>query len=248
MIKRYKCIVEYNGSKYHGMQKQGYLPTIQNDIEIAVSNLLNIKTDIDYAGRTDAGVHATGQVIHFDVNNDRMSDERKLLHGVNFYLKNSDISIRKVDNVNDNFNSRFDAIEREYKYFIYQNPSPSVFYKDRSLFMPYTIDLNQMQNSIQYFIGKHDFSTFRSGECQGKSPIRTINSINITTENDMTIITISSKSFLHQMVRRIVGTMIMCGREKMLPSDINIMLDAKNPARCKYIAPAHGLFLTNIKY
>jgi tRNA pseudouridine38-40 synthase len=248
MIKRYKCIVEYNGSKYSGMQKQGDLPTIQNEIEIAVSKLLNIKTEIDYAGRTDAGVHATNQVIHFDVNNQRMSDEKRLLHGINFYLKNSDISIKKVENVKDNFNSRFDAIDREYKYFIYQDPSPSVFYRDRSLFMPYKINLNAMKEASSFFIGKHDFSTFRSSECQGKSPIRTINSINITTENSMIIIIISAKSFLHQMVRRIVGTMIIYGRGKMSPSEINTMLDAKNPTECKYIAPAHGLFLTNVRY
>lgn len=246
-MQRYKAIIEYCGTNYYGMQRQSNLPTIQGKIEQALSLFMNKQSFIDFCGRTDAGVHAKGQVIHFDLEQERR--EYNIMQGINFYLRNEEIAILNVEKVPSDFHARFSATSRTYIYKILNRRVHSPLLLNKVMHIVADLNINAMQEAANHLIGKKtDFSAFRSSECSAENPIRTIDSIKITKIHDEIDIEIRAKSFLHNMVRIIVGTLINVGKNKYKAGYINTILDSKNRTLSGQTAAACGLYFIKAEY
>ena len=263
---RYKAIIEYDGADYCGMQKQKdcHGKTIQSVLEEAITKFANKKTTIDYSGRTDSGVHALGQVIHFDLEDDR--EEYKVLRGVNFYLVNKNVILKEVEKVNQDFHARFSAKSRVYIYRVLNSKTQSPLSKNRTFYYPYDININRMIEASKIFLGeKMDFSSFCSAESVDKvNTMKTINRIDIYKQFDVCkhyqmgsykewnsneiIFEFEAKSFLHNMIRIMVGVLLNVGRGKINIEDVKrILLQKKRPDNCD-TAPAHGLYFAKVNY
>ena len=243
---KFKILIEYDGSKYSGWQRQLNGNSIQESIENAVYKLTNEKTRIFGAGRTDSGVHAKGQVAHFSVKKKLSSDN--IRDGINQYLRPEPISIIAAKKVEENFHARFSANFRIYEYIIINRRAPLTIEKNRAWIVHKKIDLKKIKNEIQSFKGKHDFQSFRSISCQSKSSIKTINDIDIKTKDKKIKIKIKAKSFLHSQVRIIVGTLIdiACGKIKKL--SVKEIIKQKDRSKAGVTAPACGLYLLKVGY
>ena len=252
-MQRYKAVIEYDGTNYHGMQKQKNvgLPTIQGALESAISRFANTKIEIDYSGRTDTGVHALGQVIHFDLECERT--EKQVLRGVNFYLiKNEicDIVLKKVEKVANDFHARFSAQSRAYIYRVLNSEIASPLLANRVFFYPYKLDIDKMRAAAELLVGKKmDFASFCSAESVEKvNTMKTIMSIEIWKEGEQILFKYEAKSFLHNMIRIITGILLEVGRGRLQPDDVLIILNAKKrPDKCE-TAPACGLYFLETKY
>ena len=243
---KYKITIEYEGTNFVGWQKQNNGPSIQSSIETAVLNLSNENVTIFGAGRTDAGVHAKGQVAHFDINKELSLDT--ISDGLNNYLKNLSISIIKTEIVDKNFNARFSAKQRQYQYRIVNRRPPLTFEKNLAWGIFKTLNIKEMKKATKYFIGKHDFNAFRSINCQSSSSIKTINSLEIKDQTDNIFVNVSAKSFLHSQVRIIVGTLVDIGKGKIKADEVKQIIDSKDRSRAGPTAPAHGLYLIKVDY
>ncbi len=275
---RYKITIEYDGSYYCGWQKQDGLISIQESIEIALKNTVGYDVNVFGSGRTDAGVHALNQVAHFDLKNEfseykivqalnfylreqttnRFNDWKKIVK--NFKIQNKqmfcdlvpfikqDISIKSCEIVPDDFDARFSAIERSYKYYIYNSRTPSSLMQNRAWWVVKELDIKKMTEASKFLIGKMDFSSFRAAECQAKSPIKTVNSCNFLKNGDLVIFNIKAKSFLHHMVRNIIGTLKDVGSGKITTDDFKRVIDSKDRRVSGVTAPAYGLYLDEIRY
>ena len=244
---RYKIFIEYDGARYYGWQKQPNLTTIQGQIESALKNLTKKNIEIMGSGRTDAGVHALAQVAHFDLEQD--FDPFKIQIALNFFLKMDDISILDCQKVANDFHARFSAKQRIYQYKILNRKSKPAIDRDRTYHIPFDLNLNLMQETANYLIGKHDFSSFRDSECQAEDGIRRIDYIKITKEaNDLIIIEIAAKSFLHHMVRNIIGTLIKFSKKNIDPIEIKNILAAKDRTKSGANAPSWGLYFYKVIY
>lgn len=232
------------------MQRQENLATIQSAIEKALTQFTNGKsTQIDYCGRTDAGVHAFGQVIHFDVEN--LLEEEKVLLGINFFLnKNHEqVALKFVEKVESSFHSRFSCVGREYKYYIYNSRIKSPIFRGKMHHIVQKIDILKMRESAKCLIGEHDFTSFRGKNCQALSPIRTLEFITITQIQEETIeIHVGARSFLYRMVRNITGALIYAGIGKIQPEFVREILEKKDRSALPYTAPACGLYFFKAKY
>lgn len=250
---RYKIIIEYDGTKYIGWQRQGGVgPSIQAAIEQALMQICQQETTIYGAGRTDAGVHALGQVAHFDTQ--KQYCEYQLLTGLNHYLRvqGDNITIIKVEE-KPNFHARFDAVIRHYRYEILNSTAPSALESNRVWYIPTTIKTPQlddlsMKKAADYLLGTHDFTSFRAADCQSNSPIKTVDYINLWREGDYILFEISAKSFLHHQVRNIIGSLVNVGRGKWQPEKIPELIKAKDRKQAGMTAPAAGLYLTGVDY
>ncbi len=243
---RYKCLVEYDGLGFNGWQKQDHAPSIQACIENAI-NLFSGEQPVIYtAGRTDAGVHALGQVFHFDLIKE-FSPER-VRGAINQHLKPHKIAIINVEIVSQDFHARFSAKKRYYQYRIINRRSLLALELNRAWHVPVELSLIKMQEAANYLIGHHDFSSFRDGQCQAKSPFKTIDEIKINQIGDIITIDISARSFLHHMVRNIVGTLKMVGEGKWQPDYINHIIAAKDRKEAGPTAPAEGLYFVKVDY
>ena len=247
---RYKINIEYDGTNLVGWQKQKNGISVQEILENTLFKLTGEKKIIQGAGRTDAGVHALNQVAHFDIIKKIKTDV--LRDGLNFHIKNLykkyKISVLECKKVKKNFNARFDAKERTYLYKILDRRSPPTVQNKRVWHVKKKLDDKLMKKAAKVLEGKHDFTTFRSTECQAKSPIKTINSIKIIRKSSKIEIWIKAKSFLHNQVRIIAGTLMLVGKEKWKITDIKRALKAKKRGSAGQTAPAWGLFLYSIKY
>jgi tRNA pseudouridine38-40 synthase len=244
---RYKIIIEYDGTRYFGWQKQPNLATIQGQIEAALKNLTKQKIEIMGSGRTDAGVHALGQVAHFDL--DQEFDPFKIQMALNFFLKMDDIAILDCQKISDDFHSRFLATQRIYQYKILNRRAQAAIDKNRLYHVPFKLDLKLIEEAANYLIGKHDFSSFRDSECQADDAIRHIDYIKIIEEeNDIIIIEIAAKSFLHHMVRNIIGTLIQFSKKNIDPSEMKNILLAKDRTKSGANAPSWGLYFMKVIY
>ncbi len=243
---RYKITIEYDGSNFSGWQKQKNNPSVQETISEAIYKFSAQKVEVCGAGRTDAGVHALGQVAHFDSLKD--FSDYTVREALNFYLQNSGIAVLNVEKVPDTFNARFCAKKRSYLYRILNRRAPSPILEKRVWHVPLPLDVNQMSIAALKLIGKHDFSSFRAAECQAKSPIKTLDEINISVINQEINIYVSAKSFLHNQVRIITGTLVNVGLGKLSPEDITQILNAKNRTKAGPTAPPFGLYLYQIQY
>ena len=254
IMPRYALKIEYDGTAFNGWQVQAHLPTVQGVINKALINLNEDGTGIHGAGRTDAGVHALGQIGHADLKKDW--DIKSLINAVNHHVKPYPIAILNAAKVSDRFHARFSAKKRYYNYMLLVRHVPQVFNKSRFWVIKQTLDTDKMQNASQFLIGKHDFQTFRSSLCQAKSSIKTIDKIEITsnhrdifhTEEEIISIKIEARSFLHNQVRSIVGSLFKVGNGSWDASKINQILELKDRKACGPVAPPQGLYLEQVDY
>lgn len=242
---RFALQVSYDGSRYHGWQFQDNIPTVQHQLELALSKVAKTRIQVICAGRTDAGVHATAQIIHFDTNVTRQL--KAWVMGTNTYLP-PDIAVHWAKEVSDDFHARFSAIKRRYVYIIYNKPHrPSLFYRNMTWhYRP----LNEecMAQAGQLLLGEHDFSSFRGADCQANTPYRNVLSLDVYRQQHLIIVDITANSFLHHMVRNIVGVLIKIGEGKKPAEWARAVLDAKSRQAASNTAPANGLFLTKVYY
>lgn len=246
---RYKLTVEYDGTNYLGFQKQTDRDekTIEGALEDAVFKLTNERAKIIASGRTDAGVHAVAQVIHFDL--EKNFDDYKFMMGLNNFLREEKISILNCQKTDENFHARFSAKSRHYRYVIINRRAALTFQKNLAWhFFAQDLDIELMKKAAKFLIGEHDFSSFRDAQCQATSAIRTIDKIKITQNGDEILIDVSAKSFLHHMVRNIVGTLTEVGSKKILPEEMKEILEARNRTKSGQNAPAFGLYFLGVDY
>ena len=247
---RYKLTVEYIGTNFSGWQKQKNSYSVQEALEKSASKLLQQKIDLVVAGRTDAGVHAEGQVAHLDLKKAFCS--RKMQLGINFHLLSEkfgrDISIKKVIKVGPTFNARFSAKKKLYQYLIFNSYYRSAILQDKSWWVRKEIDFKKIKKASNYFLGNHNFSSFRAKGCQAKSPIRTIENIKIVKEKNLIKINILAKSFLYNQIRIMVGTLMEIGTTEKEPIEVVRILNLKNRKYAGITAPPEGLTLKKISY
>jgi tRNA pseudouridine38-40 synthase len=243
---RYKLTIEYDGTPFNGWQKQGGLPTVQAVLEAAVSSYVATPTEVWCAGRTDAGVHATGQVAHVDL--PEVRDVNQIVRGVNNLSLPHPVVVVKAEEVSPEFHARFDAKARHYHYKIVNRPARTALDGLRAWYVRKELDVSAMREAAAHLVGHHDFSSFRSNECQSKSPIKTLDALEVSRDGEQIDIHVSAKSFLHNQVRIMVGTLALVGRGKWTPADVKKALDAKNRIAGGTTAPACGLYLTQVDY
>ncbi|MDB2543577.1 tRNA pseudouridine(38-40) synthase TruA [Woeseiaceae bacterium] len=237
--------VEYDGSAYNGWQKQNIGLGIQTVVEKALSKVANHQINSICAGRTDTGVHARSQVIHFDTITER--DNYGWLAGVNSNLP-PDINITWVKNVNDDFHARFSASKRKYSYKILNQKTRSSLSRNFFWWVYDELDVNQMQSGAKYLIGKHDFTSFRATSCQASSPIREIFDIQIQKNDEGLRITLTANAYLQRMVRNIVGALVQIGKQEKDAKWMHDVLKGRDRKLAGIAAPAHGLTLLAVKY
>ncbi len=245
---RYKLTIEYDGSNILGWQRQKDGPSVQEYLETVLEKLSGIKSEIAGAGRTDAGVHALGQVAHMDF--DTNMESWKIREAFNAHLRQlgAKVSIIDVEEVADDFHARFSAQGRGYIYRIFNRRAASVLLENRVWWVPVKLDIELMRQGAQYLLGHHDFTSFRAAACQAKSPIKTLDKLDIIKQGDEIIFTVEARSFLHHQVRNMVGTLKMVGEGKLSPDDVKRILDAKNRSAAGVTAPAEGLYLAKVMY
>ncbi len=241
---RYKVILEYDGTDLIGWQENRQGQSVQSIVKDAIYGFCGARPDIVGAGRTDAGVHAVAMTAHFDLSGNTPADT--VMRALNFYLVGKPVVVRDCEIVSNEFNARFDCIARHYKYIVLNRAMAPVLQKNRVYWVPRKLNVDAMRNEAKKLIGNHDFSSFRASECQAKSPIKTLDKIDIIQNNDEIIFEFSARSFLHHMVRNIVGTLIEIGIGK--PYDIDKILEAKNRSAAGPTAPASGLYFIRADY
>ena len=244
---RYKIIIEYDGTPFVGWQKQENGRSIQESIESAIKKIFEEEVAVFGAGRTDAGVHAIGQTAHFDIKK-KSFDTYVIKNALNDHLRPLPISILDVEEVNENFHARFDAIQRKYLYRIINRKSPLTIEKGRAWQVHKSLSVESMKKCIPLIEGKHDFTTFRSSHCQSESPIKTIDEVKITQSDENIYFGISAKSFLHHQVRSLVGSLKMVGDGSWSIQDFDKALKSKNRSKCGALAPSEGLYFMEVKY
>ena len=254
-MKRYKMIVEYMGRDFAGWQRQIDVPTIQGEIEEAIKGFSNQEVLISGSGRTDAGVHARGQVFHVDLDEfTKPMDEYSITKAINAYLKKVPITVIGTEIVHDDFHARFDSVNKVYQYRILNRPSAPALEDGLMWHIGKTLDVDAMHEAAQVLLGKHDFSTFRDSECQAQSPVKTLDILNVSArEYDLCggreiIIEAQGKSFLHHQVRNIAGTLSLVGLGKWTPQDMKTALAAKDRRKGGPTAPSDGLYLMRVEY
>jgi tRNA pseudouridine38-40 synthase len=248
---RYALLIEYNGNDLVGWQKQNEGISVQSSLEEAAKNIFNQEFEIQGSGRTDAGVHALGQVAHINLPKGHRLTLRHpfyIISAFNSLLRDTNIRVISTKPVKAEFNARFSAIKRFYKYRILCRAAPPGLDKGKVWHFRKKLDINLMQEGVKHLIGKHDFTSFRTIKCQAKSPIRTIDEISFSREGEEVIMRVSAKSFLHSQVRIIAGTIAKIGDSTWNPEKILNILKAKNRSLAGPTAPADGLYLEKIDY
>ncbi len=243
---RAKLTLEYHGADFHGWQHQTDLCTVQGCVEAALHAIFQQPTPVTVAGRTDAGVHARGQVAHVDV--PATLTPHRLQQALNFHLKPKRVSVLAVEAVTDTFHARFSATRRHYEYHIINRRAPLTVDAGLAWHLPYELDAHAMHAGARYLLGHHDFSSFRAVQCQAASPLRTLDALDVARDGERVIITTHARSFLHHQVRNMVGTLALVGRGKWQPVQVKHALDAKDRRAAGATAPAHGLYLMRVDY
>ena len=242
---RIALVVEYDGSQYHGWQSQTGLHTVQACLETAISQVADEPVAVVCAGRTDTGVHATHQVIHFDAQNHRSI--RSWIYGVNSFLP-KDICVRWGKEMPDSFHARHSGLSRRYRYVIHNTPIRSALLRANVTWQYRQLDHRLMHDAAQFLVGEHDFTSFRSVECQSKTAMREVKSISVSRKHDFVIVDICANAFLHHMVRNVVGVLMVVGVSKYRVAWVDEVLKAKDRKLGAETAPAYGLYLTSVAY
>lgn len=237
--------IEYDGSNYHGWQRQSGLQTVQEQLENALSVVAAYPVTVSCAGRTDTGVHAMGQVVHFETESQR--SERAWILGTNSNMPNS-VTVRWVKFVADDFHARFSALSRRYRYIIYNNPLRPAIARHAVTWHYRYLDAARMQQGAQYLLGEHDFTSYRALGCQAKNPVRKILHISVARINDLIILDVTANAFLHHMVRNIVGVLINIGAGHQEPIWAQQVLQVKDRTLGGVTAPPYGLYFMEASY
>jgi tRNA pseudouridine38-40 synthase len=243
---RYKLTVEYDGRPFSGWQIQADQLTVQGLLTAAVEALSGDKTLVQGAGRTDAGVHARAQVAHADLTKEWDTDT--IRDALNAHLRPHPIAILAAERAADDFNARTSAIRRHYLYRIINRRADLTLEAGRAWRVPRPLDAAAMHKAAQRLIGKHDFTTFRSTECQAKSPVKTLDILKVERSGEDVYVTSVARSFLHNQVRSMVGSLVPVGEGKWSPDDLAKALKARDRAACGPVAPPDGLYLMNVEY
>ncbi|QFS96197.1 tRNA pseudouridine synthase A [Labrenzia sp. THAF191b] len=243
---RYKLTVEYDGRPFSGWQRQANAPSVQAVIERAVKAFSGEEVTIGGAGRTDTGVHATGQVCHVDLSKDW--DARTVMGALNFHCQPHPVVILDAAEMHEGFDARFSAIRRSYRYRIQNRLPPLTHQLGLAWHVKVHLDADAMHAAAQEFVGHHDFTTFRHTRCQAKSPEKTLEEFRVYREGEFVIAECASRSFLHNQVRSMVGSLRLVGEGKWGPGDVTRALQARDRNACGPVAPADGLYLTRVDY
>lgn len=243
---RYKFTIEYDGSNYHGWQYQDGLPTVQNEIETAIFKITHEHVRLQVSGRTDAGVHALGQVAHADIQ--KVIDPVKFRHSLNHFFQGKGISILEAETMDETFHARFSTKARTYVYKIINRRAPLTLEYNRAYHVPLVLNVDAMNEAATYLLGHHDFTTFRAAYCQGLSPFKTLEQAEFVKSGNLIEFHTRSKSFLHHQVRNMVGSLCLVGLEKWQPIQVQAALLAKDRAAAGPTAPPEGLYLREIIY
>ena len=243
---RYKLTIEYDGGPFVGWQRQDNGPSVQEALEKAVAAFCGETVTSFAAGRTDAGVHALGQVAHFDLAKETTADTVR--DALNFHLKPAPIAVLKAEAVGEDFHARFSAKARLYRYRIANRRPPLALDRGRAWLVWGELDAASMQEAAQVLVGHHDFTSFRATLCQAKSPLKTLDLLEVRREGEEILVNARAQSFLHHQVRNMVGTLKLVGEGKWTKADVAAALAARNRAAGGPTAPPEGLYLTEVWY
>ncbi len=243
---RYKLTVEYDGGPFVGWQRQETGASVQGALEAAAGALEPGPHTVQGAGRTDAGVHATGQVAHLDLARDW--EPFRLAEALNWHLKPAPVAVLEADRAADDFHARFDAVYRRYTYRILCRRAPLTLDRGRAWRVAAPLDLAAMRAGAAHLMGRHDFTTFRSAQCQAASPVKTLDEIVIQRAGVEIRLDFGARSFLHNQVRSLVGTLERVGSGRWGPQRVAFALSARDRAQCGPVAPPEGLILTHVEY
>ena len=245
-MQRYKIKVEYEGTPFVGWQFQKNGQSIQEVLQKAIFNFSKEKVSVTGAGRTDSGVHALAQIAHFDLK--KKIKEKNILPAINQNIGNKPVTVLKINKTNNKFHARFDAKRRTYRYLIINRQSPLTLQKNKAWHIRKKLDVKTMKKGAKLLLGTHDFSTFRASSCGAKSPIKTMEKISIKKSKEKITLQFTSRSFLQQQVRSMVGCVKYLGEGKWNLNDFKKSFKSKSRIKCAPPAPACGLYLKNISY
>ena len=243
---RYKLTIEYDGAPFCGWQIQADQVTVQGVLTAAVTALTGDTVLVQGAGRTDAGVHARGQVAHADLARDWPTDTVR--DALNAHLRPHPVAVLSAERVPDDFNARMSAVKRHYLYRIINRRADLALDAGHAWRVPRPLDAAAMHDAAQWLVGKHDFTTFRSTECQAKSPVKTLDQLDVERDGDTLHIITSARSFLHNQVRSMVGSLVAVGDGKWSADDLARALQARDRTACGQVAPPDGLYLMKVDY
>ena len=243
---RYKLTLEYDGRGFVGWQRQDNGPSVQEALEDAIEAFSGERVATVAAGRTDSGVHALGQVAHFELAKTR--EPGVVRDALNHQLRDRMVSVLAAEAVDGDFHARFSAVERVYRYRIVNRRSPLALDAGRAWWAPKPLDAEAMRAAAQILVGEHDFSSFRASHCQAESPVRTLDELAVERRGDEVAVTARSRSFLHHQVRNMVGTLVLVGEGKWRAEDVAAALAARDREAGGPTAPADGLYLVAVRY
>jgi len=246
VMPRYKLTIEYDGAPFSGWQIQENGPSVQGALEAAVKAICGEEVRVHGAGRTDAGVHALGQVAHCDIA--KAFAPSRLRDGLNAHLRPHPIAVLSAEIAPDDFEARFSAKRRHYRYRIRNTRANLALDIGRAWRLPRPLDVGAMHAAAQRLVGKHDFTTFRDSECQARSPVKTLDQLDVVRRGDDVDILTSARSFLHSQVRSMVGSLVWVGEGRWSADDLAAALAARSRTACGPVAPPEGLYLVRVEY
>jgi len=245
-VTRWRLTVEYDGRPFMGWQRQEHGPSVQQTLEEALRRMTGEQSAFIAAGRTDAGVHALAMTAHVDV--ERELTPHRLREGLNALVRPHPVSVLEVEQVPDDWHARFSCVGRRYLYRILSRRAPPALDGGRVWHIPVPLDAEAMEEGAAHLIGRHDFTTFRSAQCQSDSPVKTLDRLQVTRAGDEIHVTAAARSFLHHQVRSMVGCLAMVGRGQWQPNDIRKALEARERAALGFNAPPQGLYFVEAIY
>ena len=243
---RWRLTVEYDGGPFMGWQRQDHGPSVQQTLEEALQRMTGERAGVAAAGRTDAGVHALAMSAHVDVA--RELTPHRLREGLNALVRPQPISVLAVDQVADDWHARFSSVGRRYLYRILERRAPPALDRGRAWHIPVTLDVDAMREGAGHLVGRHDFTTFRSAQCQSDRPVKTLDTLDVSRAVEEIHIAADARSFLHHQVRSMVGCLALVGRGQWRPADIGKALEARDRAALGFNAPPHGLYFVEAIY
>jgi len=243
---RYRLTLEYDGAPFVGWQRQDNAPSVQGALETAIEKLSGERVTVTGAGRTDAGVHALGQVAHFDLVKE--FEPGKVRDALNHHLRPDPVSVLEAVVTDGEFHARFSATGRHYLFRILNRRSPPALEHGRVWPVSPRLDAEAMHAAAQYLVGQHDCTTFRAAECQAQSPVKTLDRLDVSRRADEIHIEASARSFLHHQIRSFAGTLKLVGEGKWAPLDVKKALAARDRSACGPVSPPEGLYLVKVDY